>query len=138
MPTDKKRKRNVRATVICQRVGLVLLVRDRGKKAFSLPGGRIEGGEGVLEAAVRELREELGLQAVSAMRCPEKDFVARYSHHHVVHASFMGEPVLQDGELVEYRWWDGLEELAVMNHVTGILALNGCEQFCFERRDGFG
>lgn len=52
--------------VICIRDGHVLLVR-RGTPPmtgeWSLPGGRIEPGEPVREAALRELREETGIEA---------------------------------------------------------------------------
>lgn len=52
--------------VICIRDGEVLLIR-RGKPPrhgeWSLPGGRIEPGERVVEAAERELLEETGIKA---------------------------------------------------------------------------
>ncbi|SAK49204.1 NUDIX hydrolase [Caballeronia pedi] len=52
-----------RATVICERDGRVLLVaRARGRWAF--PGGRAKTGEDLADAAVRELKEETGLEAV--------------------------------------------------------------------------
>lgn len=52
--------------VVCMRDGEVLLVR-RGapprKGEWSLPGGRIELGERAADAALRELREETGVEA---------------------------------------------------------------------------
>ena len=52
--------------VVCLRDGDVLLIR-RGTEPrlgeWSLPGGRIEAGERVVDAALRELREETGVEA---------------------------------------------------------------------------
>lgn len=41
--------------------GALLLVRKRGTDRFMLPGGKPEPGESHEDAAVREVREELGL-----------------------------------------------------------------------------
>ena len=52
--------------VVCLRGDSVLLIR-RGtpprQGEWSLPGGRIEPGERVVDAALRELREETGVEA---------------------------------------------------------------------------
>ncbi|QYF87949.1 NUDIX hydrolase [Brevundimonas sp. PAMC22021] len=52
--------------VVCMRGDEVLLIR-RGTPPrlgeWSLPGGRIEPGERAIEAALRELREETGVEA---------------------------------------------------------------------------
>jgi len=54
------------AGVVCLRGGQVLLIR-RGKAPlkgqWSLPGGRMEMGEGVAQTALRELKEETGVEA---------------------------------------------------------------------------
>jgi len=42
-------------------VGRLLVVRSRNKKAFYLPGGKIEAGESPAQALRREVREELGI-----------------------------------------------------------------------------
>ena len=53
--------------VVCLKGDQVLLIR-RGTEPrlgeWSLPGGRIEPGERVLDAALRELKEETGVDAV--------------------------------------------------------------------------
>jgi 8-oxo-dGTP diphosphatase len=41
----------------------ILLVKARDKNNWQLPGGRIESGETAVEALVREVKEETGLQA---------------------------------------------------------------------------
>lgn len=47
-------------------VGRVLSVRKRGTTAFMLPGGKVEPGETPVAAALREVREEVGLDVVDA------------------------------------------------------------------------
>jgi 8-oxo-dGTP pyrophosphatase MutT (NUDIX family) len=48
---------------VCLRddAGRVLSVRKAGTRRFMLPGGKLEPGESAAEAAVREVREEIGL-----------------------------------------------------------------------------
>lgn len=51
--------------VVLERAGLLLLMRRAGTGFFdglySLPGGHVEEGESAFETAVREMREELGV-----------------------------------------------------------------------------
>ncbi|MGH2354285.1 MAG: NUDIX domain-containing protein [Chloroflexota bacterium] len=52
------------AVVACDEAGRVLLVRQTpGMDFWVVPGGGLEGGELMREAALREFREETGLQA---------------------------------------------------------------------------
>jgi len=91
-------------SVACFRDGKVLLAtrtRPPAKGALTLPGGLVEPGEHLTEAALRELREEVGAEAEivgfngHAERI-ERDGDGRTKHHYVI-ASFVarwvaGEP----------------------------------------------
>jgi 8-oxo-dGTP diphosphatase len=82
------------------RDGRILLIRKKrglGAGKVNGPGGRIEAGETSLQAAVRETREELGIEALSPELRGELHFhfVGGYSLHCSVFVStdFVGEPV---------------------------------------------
>ncbi len=54
----------LRAVAVVIRDGKVLLVRENGRKRYSLPGGGIKHSERPCQAASRELYEETRLRAV--------------------------------------------------------------------------
>ncbi|MGA7392166.1 MAG: 8-oxo-dGTP diphosphatase, partial [Terrimicrobiaceae bacterium] len=80
-----------------ERILLIRKKRGLGAGKINGPGGRIEPGETSLEAAVRETREELGIEALSPKLRGELcfQFVDGYSLHCsvFVSADFLGEPV---------------------------------------------
>ena len=73
-----ERMEKVELTVVCLLTrGEELLLQNRTKKdwqGYTLPGGHIEPGESILEAAVREMREETGLTVLDPQLCGVKQF----------------------------------------------------------------
>jgi 8-oxo-dGTP pyrophosphatase MutT (NUDIX family) len=111
----------VRATVVVLRDNKVLLVRDKGKPKYSLPGGGIERNETTITAATRELNEELHLPVQSITRRHDADFKGSLSFHKVCLASIDNEPHLTGNELTEFMWWDMKNKIPVYTHVKYIL-----------------
>ena len=115
--TNNKRSR---ATGLVARDGRVLLVRDRSRRRFSLPGGKIEGPESGTAAAVREIEEETGLEVVSATLLFQHE--GKVNRHQVVGIEAKGRVKLQRRELDGHRWWDGQSDLPVDDHVRQIVS----------------
>lgn len=99
-----------------------MLVRDRGKQRFSLPGGGANRDEPALAAAVRELHEELGMVATKAERRPECDFRGSFSMHEVVVIHTGDDPIIMGGELEDFCWWDMEQEMPCYEHVKRVMA----------------
>jgi 8-oxo-dGTP diphosphatase len=97
------------------RNGQVLVVRRARAPAeglFSLPGGKVERGETLHEAVVREVREETSLAIEPVALAGTREVIQRNAEHkverHFVILAFAarwlaGEPAL-NAELAEARW----------------------------------
>ena len=116
---------------------LLLIRRGHGPAAgeWSLPGGRVEFGETMVEALVREVKEETGLDIVAG---DYLGHVERFGtdHHFVIHdflaTAFDAEPVAAGDDAVEAAWFElshvselnlteGLAEFLADHHVINLL-----------------
>jgi len=119
MSNKHLRKRGV-AVVI--RHGKVLLVKDRGKHHYSLPGGGVHKGERSYQAAARELHEETGLRAKKTTYIGSFDGAASEHKAYLIEAD--GHVHLKKhGELISHLWWDVKSHVPVYAHVKVILGM---------------
>ncbi|MGH2418285.1 MAG: NUDIX hydrolase [Candidatus Limnocylindria bacterium] len=103
----------------------ILLVHRRSPVLWALPKGTPDAGETREETALRETREETGIEVeIEAALTAIRYFFVRGStrFHKTVHFFLMrpmgGALELHDGEFDEVRWVPVSEALALMNHAT--------------------
>jgi len=114
-------KVRIRGTAVVFRDGKVLLVRDKGKLKFSLPGGGTQHHEPSMAAAIRELHEELGMRARKAERIFRCDLEGSLFKHKVSLIETDDEPRLRGKELEEYLWWDMKTDIPRFGDIDQIL-----------------
>ena len=111
--------------------GEVLLCRARGGKSSYLPGGHIEFGETAREALVREIREEMGVEATTGrfLGAVENSFIQHGKPHAeinlVFELKFAEKPEAAAKEdWIEFEWvrLDELERANLLPPVFGALA----------------
>ncbi|MDP2410841.1 MAG: NUDIX hydrolase [Pseudolabrys sp.] len=112
------------------RDGQVLVVRRARRPAlnlYTMPGGVVEAGETLLEAVVREVREETALEIEPVALAGHREAIVRDAkggvERHFVILCFAahwraGEPVLND-ELDDARWLEPAA-LAGLNTTDGL------------------
>lgn len=121
----------VGASIAVIRAGRVLLAaraNEPMRGVWTLPGGLVEAGETLAEAALRELSEEVGLTAevvgvLSPTEIIVRDEAGRARHHYVVHPHAAlwqgGEPVAGPEALGVL--WASLAEIAGLETTPGLL-----------------
>ena len=103
---------------------LLLIRRGHGPAAgkWSLPGGRVEFGETMAEALVREVHEETGLDVVVGAYIGHVEIVGD-DHHYVVHdyaaVAFDAEVLVAGDDAAEAAWIE-LHAVADLNLSDGL------------------
>lgn len=101
---------------VIERAGLYLIcqrpVHKRHGGLWEFPGGKLEPGESLLEAAIRELREELAVQVVSIgpVRFRKNDGDSAFSIN-FVDVTVEGEPVPLEHSAIQWRCAEDLLKL---------------------------
>lgn len=103
----------------------IIVVHRRAPVLWALPKGTPDSGETIEETALRETREETGLEVeIEVSLSSIRYFFVRGStrFHKTVHF-FLMRPVggaleLHDHEFDEVRWAAGPEALALLTHAT--------------------
>lgn len=107
----------------------VIVIRDQkvllgkrknahGKGDWNFPGGHLEFGEEIIDCAIRETREETGLNLTDAYIGPfTNDLFAQENKHYitifVIGSSTQGDPqVLEPHKCTSWHWfsWDKLPQ----------------------------
>ncbi|MCJ2026648.1 NUDIX hydrolase [Methylobacterium sp. J-067] len=135
----------VGASIAVIRDGRVLLAsraNEPMRGVWTLPGGLVEAGETLAEAALRELTEEVGITAevvgvLSPTEIIVRDEAGRARHHYVVHphaALWCGGEPGPGPEALGVRWAT-LDEIAGLETTPGLI---GTLREAFARLDARG
>ena len=120
------------AVIRGDRVLLAARANEPMRGVWTLPGGLVEAGEALADAALRELREEVGLGAemvgvLAPTEIVERDADGRVRHHYVVHphaALWCGGEPEPGPEALAVRWAsrDEVADLPTTPGLAGTLA----------------
>ena len=126
--SDKNRTEKAEFTVLCLiQDGNRILLQNRVKedwKGYTLPGGHVEPGESFVDAVIREMKEETGLEILNPHLVGIKQFPiegGRYIVFLFKTESFKGEEVSSDEGEMEWIEYDRLSEVNTVNDLAELL-----------------
>ena len=122
------RTENVELTVLC----LIhnekqYLLQDRISedwKGFTLPGGHVERGESIVDAVIREMKEETGLTIFNPKLCGVKQFPidgGRYIVFLFTATEYSGELISSDEGAMHWVDKDALENVNAVNDLQELI-----------------
>ncbi len=115
----EKFPRAISAVVAVQEDKLLLVkeILENGKEYWIFPGGGVEFGESTEDAAVREVKEEIGLSVKIDHLIGFKEVIRKEFDYHTIVFFYMAEPlgevVISDKKILEARYFT-LEEASAL------------------------
>ena len=123
-----RRTENVELTVLCLiQDGNRILLQNRIKKdwqGYTLPGGHVEPGESFVDAVIREMKEETGLDILKPRLVGIKQFPIEDGRYIVLlfkTESFSGQVVSSDEGEMEWVECDRLSEINTVDDLDDLL-----------------
>lgn len=124
------RTESVELTVLCLiHKNDKYLLQDRAKddwKGYTLPGGHIEKGESIVDAVVREMKEETGLTVYNPKLCGVKQFSTdegRYIVFLFYTDEFSGEVISSDEGTMHWISKDDLQNVNTVEDFQELLTV---------------
>ena len=122
------RTENVELTVLCLiQDGNRILLQNRVKKdwqGYTLPGGHVEPGESFVDAVIREMKEETGLDILKPRLVGIKQFPIEDGRYIVLlfkTECFSGQVVSSDEGEMEWVECDRLSEINTVDDLDDLL-----------------
>ena len=123
-----RRTESVELTVLCLiQDGNRILLQNRVKKdwqGYTLPGGHVEPGESFVDAVIREMKEETGLDILKPRLVGIKQFpidARRYIVLLFKTESFSGQVVSSDEGEMEWVEYDRLSDINTVDDLDDLL-----------------
>ena len=123
-----RRTENVELTVLCLiQDGNRILLQNRVKKdwqGYTLPGGHVEPGESFVDAVIREMKEETGLDILKPRLVGIKQFPIEDGRYIVLlfkTECFSGQVVSSDEGEMEWVECDRLSEINTVDDLDDLL-----------------
>lgn len=111
--------------------GKVLLVKEFDDENWKLPGGKIHEGETILQAILREIEEELGIQLnpENIKNYVKKTIPHSENYRHIVLIDIADSDIQETTEVVEHIWADkdAIPEGKFQEHIRTAIAFVSSE-----------